>query len=201
MIRAAARVIAVSEFTAREIEELLGISRDRVRVVANGVEPVFTSSGPRAEGDYVLAVGTLEPRKNLQRTIEAAKRVGVELRVAGEPGWGRVDAGVAWQGRVDDDELARLYRGARCLVYPSHYEGFGIPVAEALACGTPVVTSRGSAMEEVAGNAAVLVDPLDVESIAAGIVEASSRRVDAFEPPTWDEAARLTVEVYREAAA
>jgi glycosyltransferase involved in cell wall biosynthesis len=201
MIRAAARVIAVSEFTAREIEELLGIPRDRVRVVANGVEPVFTSAGPGAEGDYVLAVGTLEPRKNLQRTIEAANRVGVELRVVGESGWGRVDAGVAWQGRVDDEELARLYRGARCLVYPSYYEGFGIPVLEALACGTPVVTSRGSAMEEVAGDAAVLVDPLDVESIAAGIVEASSRRVDAFEPPTWDDAARLTVDVYREVAA
>jgi glycosyltransferase involved in cell wall biosynthesis len=200
MIRAAARVIAVSEFTARELEELLGIPRERVRVVPNGVEPVFTRTGPAADGDYVLAVGTLEPRKNLQRTIEAAKRIGVELRVVGEPGWGRVDPGVAWQGRVDDAELARLYRGASCLVYPSYYEGFGIPVAEALACGTPVVTSRGSAMEEVAGNAAVLVDPLDVESIAAGIVEAGSRRVDGFEPPTWDDAARSTVEVYREVA-
>jgi glycosyltransferase involved in cell wall biosynthesis len=200
MIRAAARVIAVSEFTARELEELLGIPRERVRVVPNGVEPVFTRTGPAADGDYVLAVGTLEPRKNLQRTIEAAKRIGVELRVVGEPGWGRVDPGVAWQGRVDDAELARLYRGASCLVYPSYYEGFGIPVAEALACGTPVVTSRGSAMEEVAGNAAVLVDPLDVESIAAGIVEASTRRVEGFEPPTWDDAARSTVEVYREVA-
>jgi glycosyltransferase involved in cell wall biosynthesis len=201
MIRAATLVIAVSEFTAREIEELLGVSRARIRVVPNGVDPVFARDGPRADGDYVLAVGTLEPRKNLHRTIAAAKRIGVELRVVGEPGWGPVDAGVAWQGRVDDEELARLYRGARCLVYPSHYEGFGIPVAEALACGTPVVTSRSSAMEEVAGAAAVLVDPLDVDSIAAGIVEAGSRTVGGFEPPTWDEAARLTVDVYREAAA
>jgi glycosyltransferase involved in cell wall biosynthesis len=200
MIRAATRVIAVSEFTAREAEELLGVSRERISVVPNGVEPVFTREGPKADGDYVLAVGTLEPRKNLQRTIAAAKRVGVELRVVGERGWGRVDAGVDWQGRVGDEELARLYRGARCLVYPSHYEGFGIPVAEALACGTPVVTSRGSAMEEVAGDAAVLVDPLDVSSIAAGIAEATSRPVDGFEVPTWDDAARLTVEVYREAA-
>ena len=201
MIRAATRVIAVSEFTARETEELLAVPRDRIRVVPNGVEPVFTREGPHVEGEYVLAVGTLEPRKNLQRTIAAAKRAGVELRVVGERGWGRVDAGVAWQGRVGDEELARLYRGARCLVYASHYEGFGIPVAESLACGTPVVTSRGSAMEEVAGDAAVLVDPLDVDSIAAGIVEASSRTVHSFETPTWDEAARLTVEVYHEAAA
>jgi glycosyltransferase involved in cell wall biosynthesis len=200
MIRAATCVIAVSEFTAREAEALLGVPRERIRVVPNGVEPVFTREGPSADGDYVLAVGTLEPRKNLQRTIAAAKRVGVELRVVCERGWGRVDPGVAWQGRVGDEELARLYRGARCLVYPSHYEGFGIPVAEALACGTPVVTSRGSAMEEVAGDAAVLVDPLDVDSIAAGIVEASARRVEGFQPPTWDDAARLTVEVYREVA-
>jgi glycosyltransferase involved in cell wall biosynthesis len=201
MVRAAARVIAVSEFTAREIEALLGVPRARIRVVPNGVDESFTRDGPRAAGDYVLAVGTLEPRKNLRRTIAAAKRAGVELRVVGEAGWGDVDAGVSWQGRVDDEELARLYRGARCLVYPSLYEGFGIPVAEALACGTPVVTSRGSAMAEVAGVAAVLVDPLDVDSIAAGIVEASSGRVDGFEPPTWDEAARLTVDVYREVAA
>ena len=200
MIRAAARVIAVSAFTAREIEELLDIPDERIRVIPNGVEPVFTPGGARADGEYVLAVGTLEPRKNLQRTIEAARRVGVELRVVGERGWGGVDAGVAWQGRVEDEELARLYRGARCLVFPSHYEGFGIPVAEALACGTPVVISRGSAMEEIAGAAAVLVDPLDVESIAAGIVEASSRRIEGFAPPTWDDAARLTVDVYREVA-
>ena len=77
-----------------------------------------------------------------------------------------------WVGRVDDEELAALYRGARCLVFPSLYEGFGIPILEAMACGTPVVTSRGGATEEVAGGAAVLVDPLDVEAIAAGIAEA-----------------------------
>lgn len=200
MIRAAARVIAVSEFTARETEELLGVPRARIRVVPNGVDPVFTREGPSADGDYVLAVGTLEPRKNLQRTIAAAKRAGVELRVVGERGWGRVDAGVAWQGRVGDEELAQLYRGACCLVYPSHYEGFGIPVAEALACGTPVVTSRGSAMEEVAGDAAVLVDPLDVDDIARGIGEAAGRAVH-FTPPTWDDAARLTVDIYREVSA
>jgi glycosyltransferase involved in cell wall biosynthesis len=149
----------------------------------------------------VLAVGTLEPRKNLRRTIEAARRLGVELRIVGDRGWGGVEPGIGWLGRVGDDELAQLYRGARCLVYPSLYEGFGIPVAEALACGTPVVTSRDSAMVEVAQGKAVLVDPEDVASIAAGIEQALGRSVGGFLPPTWDDAAAGTVAVYREAAA
>ena len=146
-----------------------------MRVVGNGVDPVFTPDGPAASGDYVLAVGTLEPRKNLARAVEAARLAGVELRVVGAPGWGGVEV-PGWVGRVDDEELAALYRGARCLVFPSLYEGFGIPILEAMACGTPVVTSRGGATEEVAGGAAVLVDPLDVEAIAAGIAEAEARR-------------------------
>src|SRR5205823_1291073 len=158
----------------------------------------------------VLAVGTLEPRKNLARLAEATRRLGVELRVAGAPGWGRVEVGadaVRSLGRVSDEELARLYRGARCLAYPSLYEGFGIPIVEAMASGTPVVTSSGGATEEVAGGAAVLVDPLDPASIATGIEEAESRRGEltraglaragAFD---WAGTARLTVEVYREAA-
>ncbi len=93
----------------------------------------------------------------------------------GARGWGGVDV-PGWVGRIEDDELAALMRGARCLVFPSVYEGFGLPVLEAMACGTPVVTSRGGATEEVAGGAAVLVDPLDPESIAAGMAEAEARR-------------------------
>jgi glycosyltransferase involved in cell wall biosynthesis len=201
MVRAATRVIAVSEFTAREVETVLRVPHERIRVVPNGVAATFTPDGPRAGGDYVLAVGTLEPRKNLRRTIEAARRLGVELRIVGDRGWGDVEPGVGWLGRVGDEELARLYRGARCLVYPSLYEGFGIPVAEALACGTPVVTSRDSAMAEVAQGKAVLVDPDDVASIAAGVEQAVGRRTDGFRAPTWDDAADGTVAVYREAAA
>ena len=203
MVRAAARVIAVSEFTAREVEELLRIPRERIRVVPNGVDVVFTPEGPRADGDYVLAVGTLEPRKNLARTIEAARRAGVELRVVGAHGWGGVEARgahVRWLGHVDDAELARQYRGARCLVYPSLYEGFGIPVLEALACGVPVVTSRGSAMEEIAGGHATLVDPLDVDAIAAGIESAVSRGAEHARAFTWDDAAARTRAVYEEIA-
>ena len=154
-----------------------------------------------------MAVGTLEPRKNLERVQEAARLAGVELRVVGARGWGGVEAS-GWLGRVSDDELARLYRGAKCVVYASLYEGFGLPIAEAMACGAPVVTSRGGATEETAGGAAVLVDPYDPASIAAGIAEAATRRDElrrlglgrarAF---SWDAAARATVAVYREAAA
>ncbi len=205
LARSAARVIAVSEFTARESVELLGVDEDRVRVIPHGVEPQFSPEGPAAEGDYVLFVGTREPRKNLDRLAEAARLVDIELRVVGDPGWGRV--GVESLGFVDDAELARLYRGAACLAYPSLYEGFGLPVLEAMACGTPVVTSADSAPAELAGDAAVLVDPLDVESIAAGIREAIARRdelraagLERASDFTWDKAAKATADVYREAA-
>jgi glycosyltransferase involved in cell wall biosynthesis len=209
--RAATLVIAVSEHTKRELVELLGTSEEKIRVVPNGVAEVFGPEGPAETGDYVLAVGTLEPRKNLTRLAEATRRLGVELRVVGAPGWGRVELGgdgVRRLGRVSDEELARLYRGARCLVYPSLYEGFGIPIVEAMACGTPVVTTRGGATEEVAGGAAVLVDPLDPASIAAGIEEAAARReqlvragLERARDFSWSETARKTAEVYREAAA
>jgi len=203
-------VIAVSEFTAFEAERLLSVPRERIRVVPNGVDAAFTPDGPRADGDYVLAVGTLEPRKNLARAVDAAGRLGIELRIAGAPGWGGVDvkgAHVTWLGRVDDVRLAELLRGARALVYPSLYEGFGIPVLEAMACGTPVVTSRGGATEEVAGGAAVLVDPLDSAGIAAGI-ECAVRERESLRGAglaragqfTWDETARLTQAVYEEVA-
>ena len=188
--RAADAVVAVSEFTRDELVELLGVPEERIRVVHNGVEPVFSPSGPRAEGDYVLAVGTLEPRKNLARVVEAARRAGVELRVVGAVGWGGVDV-PGWVGRVSDDALARLYRGARCMVYASLYEGFGLPVLEAMASGAPVVTSRGGATEEIAGGAAALVDPHDVESIAAGIDEATKRR-DELVPRGLERAAEFT---------
>jgi glycosyltransferase involved in cell wall biosynthesis len=204
--RTAARVIAVSEFTKRELVEVLGVPAGKIRVVPNAVDEIFTQDGPRADGEYVLAVGTLEPRKNLARAAEAARRAGFELRVAGARGWGGVTAD-GWVGEVSDDELARLYRGARCVVYASLYEGFGIPVLEAMACGVPVVTSRGGATEEVADGAAVAVDPLDVESLAAGIGEAvargdelRARGVERARTFSWDEVARRTLEVYREVA-
>ena len=205
-VRSADAIVAVSAFTRDELTELLGVSSDRVHVVPNGVEPVFRASGPAASGDYVLAVATLEPRKNLVRAVEAARLAGVELRVVGARGWGGVEV-PGWAGRVDDEELAALYRGARCLVFPSLYEGFGIPVLEAMASGTPVVTTRGGATEEVAGGAAVLVDALDAAAIAAGIVEAEARReelrplgLERARAFTWAHAADAVEALWRELA-
>ena len=140
-------------FTAA-VERLLRVPRERICVVPNAVDDVFGTEGPRADGDYVLAVGTLEPRKNLDRTIEAAKLIGAEVRIVGASGWGRVvahGANVTWLGRLDDRELARQYRGARCLAYPSLYEGFGFPVLDSLWHGTPVLCSYNSSLEEFTG--------------------------------------------------
>ena len=197
VVAAAHRVIAVSEFTKRELVSLLGTDVAKIRVVPNAVEDVFTPDGPRAEGDYVLAVGTLEPRKNLARIAQA---VDGELRVVGAHGWGGVEPprDVTWLGASSDEELAALYRGARCLVYASLYEGFGIPVAEALACGCPVVTSRDSPMAELAGDAAVYVDPEDVTSIREGIERAT--RPEPRRGATWADVAARTRAVYEELA-
>ena len=205
-VRAADAIVAVSAFTRDELVALLDVPVERIRIVPNGVDAVFTPDGPAAEGDYVLAVGTLEPRKNLAAAVEAAGLAGVELRVAGAAGWGGV-AAPGWVGEPTDDELASLIRGARCLVYPSLYEGFGIPVLEAMACGTPVVTSRGGATEEVAGGAAILVDPRDPASIAAGIDEAVRRRESLVDVGlarasmfTWQRSADAVEDLWRELA-
>lgn len=206
VLRAADAIVAVSEFSRTETVELAGVPAERIRVVPHGVDPVFTAEGPRAEGAYVLAVATLEPRKNLGRAVAAARDAGIELRVVGARGWGGVEVD-GWVGEIPDAELASLYRGARCVVYPSLYEGFGLPVLEAMACGTPVVTSAATAMEEVAGGAAVLVDAVDVSAIAEGIREALTRRDELISAGlararafTWARAADSIVELWSELA-
>jgi len=214
VVRAATRLIAVSEFTKREMTDLLDVPPEKVSVIPNAVGEPFTAEGAAGASDYVLAVSTLEPRKNLERLVDGYRRAnlnGLPLLVAGAAGWGgvRVEGdGVRWLGEVQDDDLARLYRGARAVAYVSLYEGFGLPVLEAMACGAPVVAARNDALEEVSGGAAVLVDPLDPDAIAAGLHEAIDRRDElrslgfararVFD---WHKVARETVAVYREAAA
>lgn len=198
----------------------VGLDPAKLRVVPMGVDTGVASPAAvervrreyQLPDDFVLFVGTIEPRKNLARLIAAMRaRAGTQpLVVAGAPGWGDVDIPVGaddvlFLGFVPDADLAALYGAASVFAYPSEREGFGLPVAEAMAQSTPVVTSRGTSTEEVADGAAVLVDPFDVDSIAAGIDEAYAStevlgragRRRALELD-WSHAANGTLAVYRE---
>ena len=212
--RAARLVIAASEFTRGELLSLLDLPEEKVRVIPHAVGEPFVAEGEAAFGDFVLTVGTLEPRKNLDQLVDGFERAGLNgsrLLVAGMRGWGDVDVAgdrVQQLGFVPDDELARLYRGARCVAYLSAYEGFGLPLVEAMACGAPVVAANAGSAPEVTGGAAVLVDPSDPDAIAAGLAEAVERReelrargLERAQAFSWDAVARATVGVYREAAA
>jgi glycosyltransferase involved in cell wall biosynthesis len=209
--RAADAIVVGSEFSCDEVMELLDVPRDRIRVIPYGVGPPFTAAGPTADGDYVLAVATLEPRKNLARLVEGFRRArleGLELRIVGAEGWGDVRVHgdrVHTLSGVDDEELAHLYRGAAAVAYVSLYEGFGLPVLEAMASARPVVAPAGRPFSEFAEGIAFEVDPLDPDSIAHGLqqaVAAGSQAVGARRAAdfTWDRALQSHLDLYRELA-
>jgi glycosyltransferase involved in cell wall biosynthesis len=209
--RAADAIVVGSAFSRDEVIGLLGVPGDKVHVIPYGVGPPFSADGPAAEGEYVLTVSTLEPRKNLSRLVEGFRRAGLdglELRVVGAKGWGdvSVDGGrVRRLGSVDDEELARLYRGAAAVAYVSLYEGFGLPVLEAMACAAPVVAPRGRPYSEFAEGIAFEIDPLDPDSIAQGLrqaVAAGTQRVGARRAAdyTWDRAVQAHLDLYRKLA-
>ncbi len=176
------RVFVNSRFTAGEVRELLGVPDERIVVAHPGVDPRFHPNGERADlgGPYVLAVSTLEPRKNLPALVAAFERLRerrpeLTLALAGLEGWEDrplAAEGVRLLGFVSDDELARLYRGAAAFAYPSRFEGFGIPVVEALACGTPAVVSSHPSLDEASGGVALRADADDSEAFA-GAIEAA----------------------------
>jgi glycosyltransferase involved in cell wall biosynthesis len=180
-------IFAISQFTADDVSRTLGIPRGRIAVAYPGVHPRYSPDGPRAVRDapYVLAVATLEPRKNLPALAAAMKlvrrdRPELELVVAGAPvHWAEQELageGVTALGFVGDEQLPDLYRGAAVFAYPSFFEGFGMPVVEAMASGTPVVSSAHPSLDEASGRAAVRVDPASPEAIAAGIEQALGER-------------------------
>ena len=177
-------VFANSRFTAADLVDVLGIDEERIVPAPPGLPDGLGPDGDAADlgGPAILALGTIEPRKNLARLVEAWRLVADELGLvlAGGEGWGDrpdlADPRILRLGYVPDEEIARLYRGAAVYAYPSMFEGFGMPIVEAMACGTPVVASTHPSLDEACGDAAVRVDPLDPESIAAGIRDAIARR-------------------------
>ncbi len=232
-VQRARRVIAVSTYTAEETVRLLGVAREKIRVVYHGVDPVFRPLPPEEVAAFrarrglpdrfVLFVGTLEPRKNLVRLIEAFARScadsGTVLVLAGARGWYDeeifaaverlgLSSQVHFPGYIPNDELPLWYNAAEFFAYPSLYEGFGLPVLEAQACGTPVLTSSVSALPEAAGDGALMVNPYHVEAIADGlhrlltdetIRETLRRRgLEHAARFSWPRTAADTVTVYQE---
>jgi glycosyltransferase involved in cell wall biosynthesis len=228
----AARIVTGSDFTRRELMELFDLADERIAVTPWGLHDRFRPTEPDPEWlehrfgvaqPYVLTVATLEPRKNLGALLRAFERLRANfpthtLVVAGGVGWkvggllaelDQASERLVHTGYVTDAELVRLYGGAACFVYPSLYEGFGFPPLEAMACGTPVVTSDGTSLPEVVGDAALLVEPTDIDALATAIedVLSSPQRAEDLRQRglararhfTWDACAAATVEVYREA--
>jgi glycosyltransferase involved in cell wall biosynthesis len=195
LARHAHALIAVSEWTKQDAVRLLGLAPDRLQVIYPGVADAFFNvtaadverarERHRLSRSYVLFVGTIEPRKNLSRLLDAWQQLPrslteeFELILAGPQGWGdtgtvkraRTLAGVRYLNYVPESDLAGLTAGATAFVYPSLYEGFGFPVAQAMAAGVPVVTSNVSSLPEIAGAAALLVDPHSVAEIDAALAE------------------------------
>jgi len=178
------RIFVNSRFTGGEVAELLGVPEERIVVAYPGIDPVFTAEGEAADlgGPYVLGVGTLEPRKNLPALLDAfallrRRHPELTLALAGLEGWEErplAAEGVRLLGFVSDDELARLYRGAAAFAYPSRFEGFGMPVVEALASGVPAVVSAHHSLDEASGQAALRADPDDPEAFADALERALS---------------------------
>ena len=207
--RACDVVFANSEFTARDVEEQLGVSHERIRLAYPGVDARYRPDGPRADlgRPYVLTVGT-EPRKNVDTLVAAHRIMESErtLAVVGEREELTPANGVLELGYVTDNDLARLYRGADVFVYPSRFEGFGIPVVEAMASGVPCVVSSHPSLDEACGGAAVRVDPDSPEAIADGIERALGEREELVSRGrehaarfTWTETGRALLAGYEAA--
>lgn len=221
VLKRADRLIAVSENTRADAARVLGLNPDRIDVIYSGIPDVYFGAQPRpAERPYVFFLGTIEPRKNIDTLLDAWQasrlRDDFDLVIAGSSGWSSAGtlarlaskpSGVRYLGYVPEDELPGLTAGATAFIYPSLYEGFGFPVAQAMAAGVPVITSNTSCLPEIAGEGALLVDPrspADLQSAlerlltspslqkklgAAGVARAQRYR--------WENCARMSLEFFR----
>lgn len=207
--RTAARVLTVSERSRRDLVEVYDLPGETVVVTPNGVDPAFTAGpSPSVERPYALAVGAIQQRKNQRLALSAARENGLDLVIVGPTKDAAVadelrSAGARLEGYVPTARLVELYRGASCLIQTSRFEGFGLPVVEAMACGTPVVALDEPALREVAGDAALVVTEPELAAAVARALQEHDRLVAAgFERAkrfSWAAAAELTVAVYLEA--
>ncbi|MEW6608866.1 MAG: glycosyltransferase family 1 protein [bacterium] len=224
-------IITISNFSKNDLVNFLGISQEKIFVIPHGVSPDFVPTKEKRilakykiKRNYILFVGVLQPSKNIVRLIEAfyelkqSEHIGHQLVIVGQKGWLydeiykrclelRLENDIIFTGEIPHNELPGLYSGADVFVLPSQFESFGIPVLEAMACGTPVVTSNTCALPETAGDAAILVKPDSVHEIAGGIYQVlsdnnlqASLRQKGFAHAkkfTWENTAKMTLEVYR----
>lgn len=221
VIKECQKIICVSQHSAQDLQQLFPATRDKIVVIPEALPQRFNHdvSTEYVESmkkkyqceDYVVSIGTLQPRKNIPRLVRAFIRYRQELNlpqklvVIGGTGWGGQvqDPSVIYTGYLPDEDVLGLIKGASAFVYTSLYEGFGLPILISFRHKIPVVTSRTSSLPEVAGNAAVLVDPKDEKSIAEGIAEAIhqkqqlvSKGVEQLKKFEWDGVARKTLDVY-----
>ena len=201
-VKRAQHVFAISERTKRDLVELYGTPEDKVTVTPLAPDPDFRPA--QAHDSFLLFVSAIEPRKQPLDAIDAANAVGRKLVVVGPTKDAELAAelrrrGADVRGYVPKDELVRLYQSAACLVFPSRYEGFGLPVVEAMACGTPVVAAPEPALQEVAGDAAIFADDLaeGVRRALADRERLSAAGLERAKGFSWRETARITADVYR----
>jgi len=225
-IEAADRIITVSHYVRGELIERLPHLADRIQVIHNGYDHrLYAPPGEERPRNYLLSVGNIEPRKNLLGLLRAYAGIAPEIRrqhpllLIGAAGWknreifqliDQMDGDVRYLGYVSDQQLADYYREALCFVYPSFYEGFGLPPLEAMACGTPVIASNVSSLPEVCGEAACYVDPEDVEAIRSAILafigdpqlrhQHAARGLTQAARFSWDRSAAEHLALFKELA-